>query len=187
MPDEPKRIVEHGYDAIAERYAEWAASFESPALHWLGKLLEEIDEGSRVLEIGCGGGGPVTRALAERHRLIGVDISSRQIERARERVPTATFRHADVTELEFEPASFDAVVSLFMLGHVPRAEQARLLASVASWLRPGVGSWLRWGRAGPRTRSTTIGWAHRCSSLRSTSRATGRCSAMQVSGSSTRG
>ncbi len=137
MPDDPKRIVASGYDAIAERYAEWSASFESPAMSWTQMLLAKIEAGSHVLELGCGGGGPATRALAERHELLGVDISPRQIERASERVPNATFRCADATELEFRPGSFAAVVSLYMLGHVPRAEQAPLLASIGSWLRPG--------------------------------------------------
>lgn len=96
-----------------------------------------LEPGAEVLELGCGGGGPVTRKLAEQHRLLGVDISARQIERARERVPNATFRHGDATGLDFEPAIFDAVVSLYMLGHVPRAQQTALLRSIASWLRPG--------------------------------------------------
>jgi SAM-dependent methyltransferase len=90
-----------------------------------------------LLELGCGGGSPATVRLAERHRLLGVDISPRQIEQARKRVPHASFECADATELAFEPGSFDAVVSLFMLGHVPRAEQAPLLGSIASWLREG--------------------------------------------------
>lgn len=128
-------MVARGYDAIAERYAEWAASFESPAMQWVEKLLDELEDGSNVLELGCGGGGPATRKLAERHRLLGIDISPRQVERARERVPNATFICADATQLELQPGSFDAVVSLYMLGHVPRAEQASLLASIASWLR----------------------------------------------------
>jgi SAM-dependent methyltransferase len=136
MSDDPKRIVASGYDAIAERYAEWAASFDSPTMSWLEKLLARLDDGSDVLELGCGGGGPATQAIAQRHRLLGVDISPRQIERARRRVPRATFECADATELELEPESFDAVVSLYMLGHVPRAEQAPLVESVASWLRP---------------------------------------------------
>jgi ubiquinone/menaquinone biosynthesis C-methylase UbiE len=140
MSEDPKEIVARGYDTIAERYAEWAASFESPAMRWTQALLTNIEDGSQILELGCGGGGPVTRALAERHELHGIDISARQIERARERVPTATFICADATELEFEPETFDAVVSLYMLGHVPRAQQAPLLASIASWLRPG--GWL---------------------------------------------
>jgi SAM-dependent methyltransferase len=90
-----------------------------------------------VLELGCGGGSPATERLSERHRVLGVDISPRQIERARERVPNAHFICADATKLELEPARFDAVVTLYMLGHVPRAEQAPLLRSIAAWLRSG--------------------------------------------------
>jgi SAM-dependent methyltransferase len=75
--------------------------------------------------------------LAEHHNLLGVDISPRQVERARERVPNATFRCADATELDLKPESYDAIVSLYMLGHVPRAEQAPLLGSMATWLRTG--------------------------------------------------
>ena len=106
-------------------------------MRWVEKLLGLIAEGSDVLELGCGGGGPATLRLAERNRLLGVDISPRQIERAQERVPGATFRCADATALELEPDSFDAIVRLYMLGHVPRAEQASLLALMASWLREG--------------------------------------------------
>jgi cyclopropane fatty-acyl-phospholipid synthase-like methyltransferase len=105
-------------------------------MRWLEKLLAMLEDGSDVLELGCGGGGPVTKQLAERHKLLGVDISARQVERARERVPNATFQKADATGLTFDAGTFDAVVSLYMLGHVPRAEQAPLLSSIASWLRP---------------------------------------------------
>jgi cyclopropane fatty-acyl-phospholipid synthase-like methyltransferase len=104
-------------------------------MRWVEKLLALLEGGSNVLELGCGGGSPATVRLAERHRVLGVDISSRQIELARERVPNATFVCADATGLDLEPGSFDAVVSLFMLGHVPRPEQATLLRSIASWLR----------------------------------------------------
>lgn len=129
--------MRRGYDAIAERYAEWASSFESPALHWVEKLEERLPERSRVLELGCGGGGPATRALAARHDVVGVDISERQLERARRLVPEARFLRADATEIAFDRESFDAVVSLFMLGHVPRAKQQLLLERIFGWLAPG--------------------------------------------------
>jgi len=131
--------VASGYDAIAERYEAWAASFESPVLTWVGKLLERLSEGSRVLDLGCGNGS-VTQALAERHEVTGVDISAAQLERARRRVPRATFVHADATQVELPPASFAAVSSTFVFGHVPRAEQGPLLERVRGWLRPG--GWL---------------------------------------------
>jgi SAM-dependent methyltransferase len=129
--------VRRGYDAIAERYAEWAGSFESPAMRWIEKLEQRLPERSRVLDLGCGGGGPATRTLAARHELVGVDISERQLERARQLVPEARFLRADATEVPFEPESFDAVVSLFMFGHVPRAKQRPLLERICGWLAPG--------------------------------------------------
>ena len=137
MSEPPEEVVRRGYDAIADRYAEWAASFESPALRWVEALQARLPDGVDVLELGCGGGGPATRSLAARHRVLGVDISERQLERARRLVPQARFVRADVTEVVFEPESFDAVVSLFLLGHVPRAKQRPLLERVFGWLRPG--------------------------------------------------
>ena len=129
--------MRRGYDAIADRYAEWAASFETPAAAWVEKLQRRLPERSRVLDLGCGGGGPTTLALAARHDVLGVDISDRQLERARRLVPDARFLRADATEVAFEPESFDAVVSLFMFGHVPRAKQRPLLERIFGWLAPG--------------------------------------------------
>lgn len=137
---DPKEIVRAGYDAIADRYAEWAASFESPVARWLAKFVERVPEGARVLELGCGGDNPSTRELVSRYDYLGVDLSGAQIERARRASPGARFEVGDATRLELEPASFDGVVSLFMLGHVPRAEQGPLLARIAGWLRQG--GWL---------------------------------------------
>jgi SAM-dependent methyltransferase len=137
LNERPEEVVRRGYDAIAERYAEWASSFESPAMRWVEALQARLPDGAEVLELGCGGGGPGTRSLAARHRLVGVDISERQLERARRLVPGARLLRADVTEVVFEQGSFDAVVALFLLGHVPRAKQEALLGRVFGWLRPG--------------------------------------------------
>lgn len=136
-PEDPKSIVADGYDTIADRYADWSAGFESPVLRWVGALLELLEDGSQILELGCGGGGPATQALAGRHRVTGVDLSSVQLERARRAVPNARFVRGDAATIELAPASFDGVVSLFMFGHVPRGEQAELLKRIAGWLRLG--------------------------------------------------
>jgi cyclopropane fatty-acyl-phospholipid synthase-like methyltransferase len=90
-----------------------------------------------VLELGSGAGVQSTRVLAGRGELVGVDISAEQVRRAREQVPGATFLHADVTQLELAPSSFDAVVAFYVLNHVPRSELGPLLERVARWLRPG--------------------------------------------------
>jgi SAM-dependent methyltransferase len=75
--------------------------------------------------------------LAEHASLTGIDISAEQVRRARERVPGARILHADFTTVEIEPATFDAVVSFYVLNHVPREELGPLLGRIAEWLRPG--------------------------------------------------
>jgi SAM-dependent methyltransferase len=134
---EPKEIVARGYDAIALRYAEWAGQIESPVMAWVRALDAQLDDGADVLELGCGRGVPATRELSRRHRVTGVDISAVQIELARHHVPEASFVHSDVMELDVAPASFDAVVALFVFGHVPVDEQAGLIARISLWLRDG--------------------------------------------------
>ena len=145
---DPKDTVRAGYDAIAERYAEWAATFETPELQWVEELLSHLEGECDVLDLGCGGGRTAARTVAERHRYTGVDLSPVQIERARERVPEGRFLVGDVTRLELEPESFDAVMSLFMFGHIPRAEQGPLLARIREWLRPGGRVLLTMGTGG---------------------------------------
>jgi ubiquinone/menaquinone biosynthesis C-methylase UbiE len=90
--DEPQEIVRAGYDTIAERYAAWAASFETPASSWLAKFLELVPAGARVLELGCGGDNASMRELAGRSDYLGLDISAAQLERARRAVPHARVR-----------------------------------------------------------------------------------------------
>lgn len=104
---------------------------------WLRPLLNEVPEGGRVLDLGCGCGVPASHILAQRFRVVGVDISDVQVARARKLVPRATFRRADMTAVRFPVRSFDAVVSLYAMIHVPLKEQRPLLGRVYRWLRPG--------------------------------------------------
>ena len=72
--------------------------------------------------------------------LPGVDFSQVQIRRARRLVPAATFLHRDIIRLILPAATFEAVVCLYTLIHLPLAEQPPLLGRIAGWLRPG--GWL---------------------------------------------
>jgi cyclopropane fatty-acyl-phospholipid synthase-like methyltransferase len=129
--------VAAGYDRVAREYAALEGEEKWPRLRWLHALTARLEDCSRVLDLGCGNGVPVVRELVHRHEVLGVDISEGQIDWARQNVPEATFRVADATALDFRPASFDAIVSLYMLGHIPRSEHAALLKRMHSWLRPG--------------------------------------------------
>ncbi len=129
-----KALVAQGYDRCAENYA---AARDTEVPPWLGLVTEPLSEGAAVLDIGCGCGVPIARALADRSAVVGVDISARQIELARENVPAATFIQGDIMSRAFAPGSFDAVVMLYALSHLQRCEHAELLRRIRTWLRPG--------------------------------------------------
>jgi cyclopropane fatty-acyl-phospholipid synthase-like methyltransferase len=138
VSDDPKRIVERGYDAMADTFAEWASRIaDETRLAWLADLLELLPERPDVLELGVGAGVQSSRILAERGCLTGVDLSREQLRRARERLPGATLIHGDFATVELPPASFDAVVAFYVLNHLPQDEVGPLLVRVAGWLRPG--------------------------------------------------
>ena len=135
---DPKEIVRAGYDAIADRFAEWQARIaDETRLGYLDDLLEVLPERPDVLELGVGAGVQSSQILAERGRFTGIDLSGEQLRRARERLPGATLIHGDFTVVELQPASFDAVVSFYVLNNLPQEELGPLLRRVAGWLRPG--------------------------------------------------
>lgn len=136
--DDPRRIVARGYDDAAERHAEWALRTRTAErLAYTRLVLDALPAGARVLELGCGAGGPTTRMLAERHRLLGIDLSRRSLEIVRRAIPTAAFVQADMARFGLATASVDAVVAFYSIIHLPRDEHAGLFREIARWLRPG--------------------------------------------------
>jgi SAM-dependent methyltransferase len=141
VPDPRTQIVAVGYDAIGETFAAWREEIVGdPRREWEDELAARLEPGARRLELGCGGGTPETRRLAERFAVTGVDISPRQVERAKAAIPEAKFVCADFTELELPAGSFDAVCAFYVFNHVPRELLAPLLASIHGWLVPA--GWL---------------------------------------------
>lgn len=135
---DPKQVVEQGYDRIAERHLEWAQTTRvEERARYADVLFKNLSLSAEVLDLGCGAGVPTTRELAKHFKVTGVDISERQIELARLNVPQAEFVRADITRLDFPPASFDAAVAFYALIHVPREEHPKLLRDISSWLRSG--------------------------------------------------
>ncbi|WP_086666687.1 class I SAM-dependent methyltransferase [Lentzea kentuckyensis] len=133
-----KKIVEAGYDSIAEHYLTWSAQIaDDPRAHYLDELDRRLGDHAKVLELGCGAGVPSTRKLAERHDVLGVDLSQQQLDLARANVPNARFEKADMTALDFPDGEFDAIAAFYSILHVPRAEQPALIAKIARWLKPG--------------------------------------------------
>ncbi len=135
--ERPQDVVAAGYDAMSERYATWQAEIiNDPRERWVQRLLSHLPERPDILEIGCGAGVEPTPTFARIGRLTGIDISGEQIERARPVLSGAKLIHGDVTTATFGAGSFDAVVALYVLTHIPAADLPSLLEHVATWLRP---------------------------------------------------
>lgn len=132
-----KQLVESGYDRMAEQYLATKDVEEPTTLAALEKLASTLPTEATVLDLGCGAGVPVTRWLARRFAVTGADVSGRQLELARNNAPGATFIKADMTELNFPPETFDAIVAFHSIIHVPRTRHRALLNDVYRWLKPG--------------------------------------------------
>jgi SAM-dependent methyltransferase len=137
--DGPRRTVERGYDAIAERYADVTARGRGPETYFrrfLDRVLGLIPDQGRVLDLGCGA-GLITAELVTHAHVVAMDVSAAQLELARENAPEATLVRADMSDVAFAPRSFDAVIAFWTLIHVPREIHASLIARIHAWLEPG--------------------------------------------------
>ena len=109
---------------------------------YLGLL--EIADGERVLDVGCGSGA-VTRDIARRvgggGLAIGLDQSPALLSVARQLAQEAgladrvEFREGSALALPFPDRSFDVVVAVTVLSHVPGGDAA--IPGLARVLRPG--------------------------------------------------
>jgi SAM-dependent methyltransferase len=88
--------------------------------------LAATERPRRVLEVGCGE-GIVLATLAARlpgARLDGLELDETTLEQARLRCPGATLVRGDACELPFGDRSFDLVVCLEVLEHLPEPARA---------------------------------------------------------------
>ena len=97
--------------------------------------------GERVLEVGTGLGGKareIARAVAPTGSVVAVDVSETMLNAARERHDPALpvmYERADVLDLPYDDASFDAIRIERVLQHVTELDRAA--AEMARVLKPG--------------------------------------------------
>jgi SAM-dependent methyltransferase len=151
-PQAARDLVRRGYDEISVAYRGDDEPRHRPGgtsryLEWVARFVSSLPAARRVLDLGCGCGVPACRDLvAAGCAVTGVDFSAVQIDRARRLVPQARFVEADMTAVRFPARSFDGVLALYSLIHVPLDEQRQVIGRLATWLVPGGRALLTTGR-----------------------------------------
>ncbi|MDQ3368574.1 MAG: class I SAM-dependent methyltransferase [Myxococcota bacterium] len=135
------KSVREDWDLAADAYADGQANgrdfyryaFFGPAqIELVGKV-----QGARLLDVGCGS-GYFSRAMAERGaEVIGIDLSPRMIDHARDAGDPIEYAVVDAEHLDshFAPCSFDVATACMSLQDMPNPQRA--LAAIHTVLRPG--------------------------------------------------
>jgi ubiquinone/menaquinone biosynthesis C-methylase UbiE len=129
----------------------WALPFYDPIVKLLGgeaarrPLVEQaaLRPGDRVLDLGCGTGGLalLIKRLHPHVDVVGLDPDPQALARARRKAARAgvalQLDQGFGDALPYEDASFDRVLSAFVLHHVPAEEKEPTLREVRRVLAPG--------------------------------------------------
>lgn len=116
---------------------DWAEIQEQTALPLHGAVLDAagVTRGTRLLDAGCGTGLAALLASLRGATASAVDASERLLEIARGRLPGADVRQADLEDLPYADATFDAAIAVNSIFYA--ADPAAAMHTLARVVRPG--------------------------------------------------
>jgi tRNA (cmo5U34)-methyltransferase len=138
MAESPQEFFEQ----ISDRYTAAIDRCVPRYREMLWAILHYLPTGwtpTRILELGCGSGN-LSEVVCRRFpnaSLQLVDFSGKLLDQCKKRLQgfgKIVYREEDFRSLEFDPGSFDLVVSSISLHHLTHEEKARLFAHVYGWL-----------------------------------------------------
>lgn len=134
--NEISKLVETGYNKIAQDYYNYrdVNKFNRE----LEKFLSLLPKEAHVLDVGCGAGIPTANFLVKKGiKVTGIDLSDTMLRLARENVPNAEFIKKDINEINFDENTFDGVVSVYTLFHLPKKNHFLIFKKLYEILKPG--------------------------------------------------
>ena len=107
--------------------------FRDSYIHTLNKELCGCD---KVLDIGCGRNSAIQ--YCNIHFSVGVEIFESDLKESKKKRIHNQYILADITKIEFEPESFDAVVALSVLEHLSIEDGLILIEKMKKWTRKKI-------------------------------------------------
>jgi len=120
-------------EKIKLHYLNFARRIGRRFLYFLKRDLSDCES---ILDLGCGWNSPVRHCDAPFK--VGVELFDPYLEEAKKNKIHNQYIKADVTEVEFKPRSFDAVVMADVLEHLTKEDGYKLLKKMEIWAKKKI-------------------------------------------------
>lgn len=134
--NEMKNIVREGYSL--GKYAKYFGrnnNLNSFQKLYFDSLIKVLPQKSNILDLGCGTGMPFDSYLIDKgHNVTGIDIAENHIKEAENNIKKGTFILGDYTKHKFKKNSFNAVISLYSIFHIPKEEHQDIIKMIYEYL-----------------------------------------------------
>lgn len=113
-------IVKRNYEEIAEHYNETRKKHLLPLWAELVKIAEEVKNGEKILDVGCGNGRLLEAFKGKQINYLGVDSNKKLINFAESKYPNQKFVLGEILELnKIKDINYDCIFCIAALHHLP--------------------------------------------------------------------
>lgn len=130
----------HAYNLAAQKYHDLFHNEMNEKEYdrkFLDNFISRFDKDSIICDAGCGPSGHIGRYVFDRGiQVVGVDISDKCVEMARQYNPGMRFERGDISSLPFDDSSFDGIISYYSIIDTPKKYVYRLFNEFYRLLKP---------------------------------------------------
>ncbi|MFA6088680.1 MAG: class I SAM-dependent methyltransferase [Candidatus Woesearchaeota archaeon] len=124
----------NSYDKTANEYH--ANTLNIDTSEQRNKFLSYLPEKAFILDVGCGSGRDAKVFSDNGNMVIGIDLSKKLLDIAKEYAPQVNFQHMNLLEMCFPNDSFDGIWAMSVLMHLEKKKLPVAIKKCAKVLEP---------------------------------------------------